>query len=42
MVRKKILYEQPSCELLIVRFEECILSGDAGGDDTIVDDPDDY
>ena len=40
-MRKKLFYEAPDAELLVVRFEENILSGNPGGDDTIVDD-DDY
>ena len=26
MTRKKLFYEQPSCDLLVVRFEENIMS----------------
>ena len=42
---KKKLYENPEAELLTVRFEENFMQGSpvaggAGGDDTIVDDPD--
>ncbi len=41
---KKQLYEAPEAELLTVRFEENIRSGDGrpGGDDTIIDDEVDY
>lgn len=41
---KKQLYEAPEAELLTVRFEENILSGDGrpGSDDTIIDDEVDY
>ena len=43
MHKLKELYSSPSSELLVVRFEECVMSpGDAGGNDPIVDDPDDY
>jgi len=27
MINKKLLYEQPDCELLVVRFEGNIMSG---------------
>ena len=37
MTQKKLLYEQPSCDLLVVRFEENFcgtgLPGNAGGSD---------
>lgn len=39
---KKQFYEAPDAELFEVRFEENILSGEPGGDDTIVDDDEDY
>ena len=40
---KKHIYEAPETELLVVRFEGNIMStGDAGGNDTIVDDDTEY
>lgn len=42
---KKLIYEQPTAEFFEVLFDESLLqggSGNAGGDDTIVDDDNDY
>ena len=40
---KKIQYEEPLTDLLVIRFEENFVNtGGAGGDDTIIDDDDDY
>ena len=42
-MNKKQFYEAPETELIVVRFEGNIMSaGDAGGNDTIVDDETDY
>lgn len=42
-MNKKLYLEAPQAELIVVRFEENIMSaGDAGGNDTIVDDETDY
>ena len=43
MHKLKELYSSPSSELLVIRFEEAVMSpGNPGGDDTIIDDDDDY
>ena len=42
MTVRKLDYAQPDCELLYVRFEENILSGKPGGNDTVIDDEEDY
>lgn len=36
---KKQLYEQPSAELFVVRFEENIMSGENGTEDSEVKNP---
>ena len=41
-MNKNPFYAAPEAELLVVRFEENIMSGGAGGDDKIIDDPEEY
>ena len=44
LMTKNPFYAAPEAEFLDVRFEDGLLnvSGGAGGDDTIIDDEDDY
>ena len=43
MKKKKSLYEVPTTDALVVRFEGVLcLSGSAGGDDTVINDDEDY
>lgn len=43
MHKLKELYSSPASELLVIRFEESVMSpGNPGGDDTIVDDDENY
>ena len=40
MNKMKSLYEAPTTDILVVRFEENILSGGAGNDDSVFNDED--
>ena len=46
MQKQKLVYEVPQTDVLVVRFEESVLTagspGGAGGDDDVIKDPTDY
>lgn len=46
MQKQKLVYEVPQTDVLVVRFEESVLTpaspGGAGGNDDIIKDPTDY
>ena len=43
MNKNKLFYSSPSAKLLVIRFEGNIMSaGQPGGNDTVIDDDNDY